>query len=45
VSEAVTLADALDLLSGLAWAIFYGLAVGIGAMLLFIIAMQRGDDD
>lgn len=45
MTDPLTLADALDFLTSLAWAIFYGLAVGIGATLLFIIAMQRGDDD
>ena len=45
MTDPLTLADALDFLADLAWAIFYGLAVGVGATLLFIIAMQRDDDD
>jgi len=45
MTDPTTLADALDFLSSLAWAIFYALAVGVGATLLFILAMQRGDDD
>jgi hypothetical protein len=44
-SEYVTLAEGLEFLSGLAWAVFYGLTVGIGGTLLFIIALQRRDDE
>jgi hypothetical protein len=44
-SDLVTLADGLEFLSGLAWAVFYGMAVGIGGSLLLIIALQRRDDE
>jgi hypothetical protein len=43
--DPLTLADALDFLGSLAWAIFYGTAVGIGGYLIFILALQDGDDD
>jgi ammonia channel protein AmtB len=35
----------LDFIAHFAWAVFYGLSVGVGGYLLFILAMQRGDDD
>ena len=41
----LTLADALDFVAHLEMAVFYGFAVGFGAYLLFILAMQGGDDD
>jgi len=43
--EVITIADALDAIGALEWALFYGLAVGIGAYLLFVLAMQQDDDD
>ena len=45
MSDPVTLADDLDFLGDLAWAIFYGFAVGIGGCLIFILALQEGNDD
>jgi len=45
MTDPITIADALDFIAHLEFAIFYGLAVGIGAYLLFIIALQQGDDD
>ena len=43
--EVITIADALDAIASLEWAIFYGFAIGIGSYLLFILAMQQDDDD
>jgi len=43
--EVITIADALDAIGALEWALFYGLAVGIGAYLLFILALQNNNDD
>jgi hypothetical protein len=45
MTDPTTLADALDFIAHFAWATFYGLSVGVGGYLLFILAMQRGDDD
>ena len=45
MTDPITIADALDAIAALEWAIFYGFAIGIGSYLLFILAMQRGDDD
>ena len=43
--DPITLADGLTFITHFAWAVFYGLSVGVGGYLLFILAMQRGDDD
>jgi hypothetical protein len=45
MTDPTTLADGLDFIAHFAWAVFYGLSVGVGGYLLFILAMQRGDDD